>query len=189
MAVSVELDLVERQGDRVVVSLWLAPDGEEVTSLDGASVRLVDAAGEELCPRTQLPIAGGLHSTMALSVELRGSKPLPEGARVIALAWSQSETWEASCPADPYVRLADHMKGSCIGLPDAADVLLEPLSGSLRQRLESRWPWVAQSTRPAEVAGVIEAEAEPVTPDDIVDDLGLGEEDAAWLKDLLDEEV
>lgn len=187
MNANLELQLDERLDDRVVVSVSVAPVSDDGAHVDGAVLQLVGADGTELCPRTLLPISGAVDCTVAVSVELRASGSLPEGAEVRALAWDGADQVSATCPADPYIRLRDHMRGSRLGLPEPEDVFLETPSADALERLVARVPWVAQRTRPVEAAGVIEAREPEPSAEDLVGDLNLDEDCASWLKDLLEE--
>lgn len=185
MDVELQIELEERREDRVRVVFRLTPGGRS-SRVEGAAIRLVDAGGQELCPRTLLPIAGRVAAPMSLSVELRSCGLLPEGARIEATAWSGRSQAQATCPADPYLRLRDHLRGARVGLPDD-EVEIDEVSPELMDRLERRFPWLTQPLRPAEVAGVLEA-ADERTPEEVAEGLGLDADCAAWLKDLLDED-
>lgn len=185
MDVELDIELEERREDRVRVAFRLAP-GVRGARVEGAALRLVDAAGRELCPRMLLPIAGRVSAPLDFTVELRTCGVLPEGARIVAVAWSGRSQAQATCPADPSMRLRDHLTGARLGVP-AGPGLLEPVDDDLRARLERRFPWIAQPLRPPEVAGVLEAPDERGAAD-VVDGLGLDDDCAAWLKDLLDED-
>lgn len=189
MQVDLELSLDERREDRVLVSLWLTPQVPEA-AVDSVSLQLVCPKGTELCPRTLLPLSGRVTGPVALSVELRGEQALPLGSQVVATAWVDGEPLRAHCPADPSTDLRGHLVGARLGMEavDADLVTLTPLDDAGRAHLEARWPWVAEPTAPPEVAGVLEAEEDPLSAEDLAADLGLDEEDAAWLRDLLDEE-
>lgn len=187
MDVDIELRLEERCEDRVRVSFSLAPVRAGAAKVEGAEIRLVDAEGVELCPRALLPIAGRVTGPMSLMVELRTRGKLPVGARVVATAWSGRRQALATCPADPFVSLRDHLLGARIGMPEADEILLEPLAPELRARLACCLPWLDQPLRAVEVAGVLEAEVSH-SAEDLASELGLDPEQADWLADLLDED-
>ncbi|MCB9680678.1 MAG: hypothetical protein H6733_04330 [Alphaproteobacteria bacterium] len=187
MDIELELKLEDRQTDRVVVSFFLSPtDGP--ASIDGAALQLVDVGGEELCPQVLLPVTGRVTGPMALSVEVRGSGPLPDGARVVAIAWCGPAQAQVSIPAQPARRLRDHLRGAVLGLPADDDVLLEPLTGEGRLRLERRFPWIAEPLRHVEGLAVLEAVDDTPTAEELKADLGIDDDCAAWLHELLGEE-
>jgi hypothetical protein len=184
MALDVELCLVERSRDRVRVRLLLTPDADGVV-VEEAIVQLVDAAGEGICPQLLLPISGRLTGHVQTTVELRAPAALSEGTRVVASVWHEGQPQQTSIPADPFTRLLDYLQGSRLAGGDPEDVLLCPLSLEEERRLEEVFPWVRQPLRVPEVAGVIEATTSRV--EELAEELGLDEEGAAWLEELLEE--
>ncbi len=189
MDIELHIELEERREDRVRVVFRLSP-GSRGSRVEGAALRLVDSQGGTLCPRTLLPIAGKVMSPLSLTVELRGCGPIPEGARILATAWNGKAQAQVTCPADPFLRLRDHLRGPAKSgpAPTDLDVSIEVLAPALEARLEGRFPWLQQPLRPAEVAGVLEVDGER-TEADLATDFGLDEDCAAWLKDLLDDDV
>ncbi|HMV67611.1 MAG TPA: hypothetical protein PKA64_12230 [Myxococcota bacterium] len=185
MSIDLELCLVERCRDRVRVRILLTPHATCGAVVDEAAVQLVDASGEALCPRLLLPIAGRLTGHVQTSFELRSTSALAEGSQVVASVWVDGAPQQVTIPADPFTRLLDHLQGSRFPAP-IDDALLEPLSPDERVRLERVFPWVLQPLRETEPAGVLDA-APAQTPADLASDLGLDEEDAAWLEELLEE--
>lgn len=188
MEVELELTLDERREDRVLVSFWLTPHTASA-AVDSVTLQLVCPKGGELCPRTVLPLSGRLTGPVALSVELRGERPLPLGSQVVATAWIDGEPVKAHCPADPSTSLVMHLRGARLGLEevDADLVTLRPLAEERLAALEARWPWVTQDLSPPEVVGVLEAEEPPPSAEDLAEAMGLDEETAAWLHELLEE--
>jgi hypothetical protein len=184
--VRLELQLDERRSDRVIVSLRISPATEAPTTVDGAAVQLLSPEGEELCPRMLLPIAGTLAGPLATRVELRADRKLPQGCEILVTAWQGPELSTERCPADPFTNLRDHVRGSRIGLPDPDDVELDVPSEAERAAIRDRLPWITQLLRTPDATAVIEVH-EPVTPDDLQEDFGLGAEEAEWLRDLLEE--
>jgi hypothetical protein len=187
MQVGLELHLQHRGEDRVIVGLVFEPIGVDEVLIEGAAVQLVDRDGEEICPRAIVPISGSLRGPLASQVELRTSGKLPRGCRVVATAWAGAETVEQFCPADPYVCLGTYVCGAATHSPDTSEVVLEVPDPVQRERLEKRWPWLAE-VRPTENAGVIEVDEGP-SVDDIQANFGLGDEEAAWLRDLMGEDL
>lgn len=183
LALDVELVLEERGVDRVRVTLVVSP-ADGVVAVEGASLQLVREGGEVVCPRLLVPIRGELHSAMATTLELRGTGPLPPGCRVQAVAWCADGNVSVSCPADPFITPGEHVRGQRVLDVPADDALLTPLDASERAALNRRLPWLRPA--PAEAAGVIEVDDGP-SVDELQEDLGLDAEQAAWLKDLLDE--
>lgn len=199
MDVDLELRLEERQPDRVRVVVSLAPVGRSAR-VEGATLRLVDTAGVELCPRTLLPVQGRVTGPMSLLVELRTCGALPPGARVLASAWTGRRQISATCPADPHTTLRDHLVGAApalpvpgfdpadLAMPDDDEVDLAPLDADVRAALPAVLRWVDDPVRTTDVAGVLEAPEEARTAADLADALGLDAESAAWLEGLLDDD-
>jgi hypothetical protein len=186
LPIGLEIKLQERQNDRVLVSLRLAPGADGSADIDGAALELMAPSGEEVCPRILLPIRGCLTSPVTTTIELRANMTLPPGCRVIATAWLEQEVIQATCPADPFTNLHDHVRGSRIGLPDPLDVELDVPTPQEVRALASAMPWTQQALRAAQPTTVIEMQPDRDL-DDMAQDLGLDEEGAAWLKDLMDE--
>ncbi len=183
MALDVELVLEERGVDRVRVTLVVSP-ADGAVAVEGASLQLVGESGEVVCPRMLVPIRGELHSAMATTLELRGTGPLPQGCRVVAVAWCADGHVQVTCPADPFITPGEHVRGERVLDVPAEDALLTALEPGERAVLNRRLAWL----RPAVVdaAGVIEVDEGP-TVEEIQEGLGLDAEHAAWLKDLLEE--
>lgn len=181
--VSLDLHLEEREPRRVVLSLLVDP-GDAPVVLDGIALRLVDAAGQTLGARLQLPIAGTLQAPLATTVELRSPEPLPHGATVEATAWHDPTGLQAtvSVPTEPFPRLRDHMRKADVGLDDLDEVVLRPLDAEERRTLAARLPWIDQPVHAP--SPVIELQDEP-TREDFERDYGLDPSDAAWLEELL----
>lgn len=189
MDVDLQLELRGATGDRVEVTLRLAPDPEGArVELDGVAAHLESAAGDPLCARMLLPIAGALTGPLALEVELRADRPpMPEGARIVVGAWRGPEAWSVTAPAHPGVGLPQYVRAVGWSLSEAEDTLLEVLDAEERQALAIRHPWIEAVIREPDGSRILEAADEPDV-DELQESLGLGAEDAAWLKDLLDEE-
>ena len=188
MDLDFDLQLTDRQPDRVLVSVLLRPAGAPVT-VDGVAVMLVCPDGEPLSHRMLLPIAGTLTHPMASTVELRGHEDLPAGTRIVGYAWGADRQWEARIPADPGTQMAAHCCGRVTLRPYDDRVFADhflPLSDDEREALAVAYPWLAP--RHDELT---------VVDDDTVDDdpcfrsycegLGLDDDDTDWLQDLLNE--
>lgn len=188
LKLSFELRLEERCGDRVVVSVLLAPsDGKAV--LDGVALQLFGRDGEPIGVRMLLPIAGELHHPMLSTLELKVEGEIPAGARVVGTAWRGAEQREATLPTDPFTELEVHLRARRRLGPVEGDLELERLTPEERARLARDFPWVDEPRLP-KAAGeltVVEHEGEDLM-DELVENLGLDEENAEWLKALLDEE-
>lgn len=183
MRVGLEIQLLERRCDRVVVQVRLQPPECASVSIDGAVVRLVDPEEEELCPRALVPISGTLSGPLLTQVELRWSGDIPPDSRIVAVAWSGTEQVEVRCPADPHLQLRDLVRGTSLVEVDT-DVVLEEPTKAQWAAAEARWPWLTQTRAPE--AGVIEADEAP-SAEDLAEDYGLDSDCAEWLKDLMSE--
>lgn len=185
-----ELRLEERLPDRVFVSVVLAPLGAQPAPLDGVSLQMVDRAGEALGARMVLPLSGCLHQPLVTTVEVRARGAVPTGARVGGVVWVGSEQREASCPCDPGTQLEVHLRGRrTIGLPVDDDGLRSLDSGE-RAVLARYMPWVNEPMVPRAPPQVLEPpEPEPEeVVDEVAEQFGLDEEDAAFLRELLEED-
>lgn len=187
MDVELELRIQERRDDRVVVALRVRPTSDGPACVDGAALHLVDAAGEEVCPQVLLPVSGTLRGPVELSVELRGNRTLPSGCVVVGMVWSGCDQATSSCPADPDVSLWEFVRGSRHRVPAEDTVELFTLDEVQRARLEATWPWLSGPIRGAEDQAVLEAGTLDDDVDAVCEDLGLDEDSAEWLHDLLHE--
>lgn len=191
LSLDFELRLEDRCGDRVVVSVLLAPTGGPVR-IDGVALQLHTRTGETLGVRMLLPISGELHQPMLSTLELRADE-VPLGSRVVGTAWYGSEQREAVVPTDPSTGLEVHLRARTRVLSDEGDRVLERPTPAERARLARDYPWIDEPRVPVAVAElqVVENE-EPVDDeqalDDLVDELGLDEESSDWLKELLAED-
>ncbi len=186
LAVLLELELVERQPDRVYVSVVLTPEAEAPAALDGVALQLFSRAGDSLGPRLLLPIAGTLAQTMVSTVELRGRNlTLPPGGRVVGTVWLGADQAEATCPTDPWTELQAHVRGTrpVIGRSDADLELLTPAE---RDVLTQAFPWLEPPPLTALPGDVLEDEGANL--DDLCSGLGLDPDEAEFLKSLLTEE-
>jgi len=188
----VELSLEERLEDSVIVSVFLSPtDG--ATPLDGVALRLRDRHGEGLGPRVLLPISGTLGRVMRTTValETEDGEDIPTGASVQVVAWHGHEQREALMPTDPMTALEVHVRGTTAWVLHDGDRMLEPLLPEERAVWAEEYPWIDEPRVPpvakAEL-GVVDHE--PDTDEEVdafAEEMGLDEESAEWLKDLMSE--
>jgi len=180
MSLEFQLCLDEREDARVFATVILIPTSTDL-SLDGVALQLCDADGNTLSPKRLLPVSGQLLGPVSSRVELRSNQgAIPAGAQVIATAWWPGGHLQAQRCTDPGTTLKEHVlaKGR-IALTDE-DVLLDVLPEE-RDIMVSLFPWVA--TQPNQRMLELEAQ-EDAHP---CDDMGLDDEDAEWLKNLMDQ--
>ncbi len=182
MALQLDVQLLRREPDRVEVEVTLAPRSSALP-LGGLTLQLLCPQRSALGPRMQLPVSGLLQGALSTRIELRALTPIPEGSSVLATAWWEEGQLEATCSADRYTDLQDHLAGPRARLPGVDDVHLEVVGASGRLALLGRFPWLTRAEPPE----VLDDDG-PTTCEDIADDLGLDEDCAAWLKTLLDED-
>jgi len=182
---SIDLHLDDREEDRVWVSVHLYSE-EEGHPVDGITLQLCTRDGECLGPRLLLPISGHLSGPLVTRAELRSMEPIPRDSRVVAVAWWGQEQLEVSCPSDLGTCMAFHMRGlTGIPLPDHA--ALRDLEPEEREVLARHLPWVRE-IRTVANAGLLEPLDTEESLDEVLDDLGLDDENARWLKELLAED-
>ena len=188
-----DLRLDERGDDHVLVTVLIGPTGR-AAPLEGVALQLFSGA-EAIGPRTLLPIAGTLRALVLTSVVLHAhdEEPIPPGCRVVATAWHGVDQREASIPTDPGTAFEAHVRG-LVALGDLrVDPArgLEPLEPEERAMIRARLPWIDHPLVPRGSGGELEVmEAETSVADtvaQVADELGLDEETASWLNDLLDE--
>ncbi len=187
MDVELELRIHERRDDRVIVALRLVPSGDLPATVDGAALHVVDVDGDEVCPQVLVPVSGALSGPVDLTVELRATRKLPAGCRVVGLVWSGPDQTTSSCPADPDVSLFEFLRGSRHRVPAEDTVELFTLDEVQRTHLEANWPWLTRPVRVAEDQTFLEAGTLADDVDSLCEDLGLDEDSAEWLHDLLNE--
>lgn len=180
-----ELRLEDRGGERVLVSALLAPDGASVR-LDGVALQIHTRTGEPLGVRLLLPISGELRQPMLSTVELRCDE-VPLGAKVVGTAWLGGEQREAVIPTDPFTELEVHMRGRRRIVAFAETDEIDLLERHERDRMARDFPWIDEPRIPRAVAELEVVEGADEV-DQIVDELGLDEESAEWLQELLREE-
>ncbi|MCB9686298.1 MAG: hypothetical protein H6738_15420 [Alphaproteobacteria bacterium] len=180
-----ELRLEDRGGERVLVSALLAPEGDAVR-LDGVALQLHTRTGEPLGIRLLLPISGELRQPMLSTVELRCDE-VPMGAKVVGIAWLGREQREATIPTDPFTELEVHMRGRRRIVTFAEADGIDVLERAERDRIARDFPWIDEPRIPRAVAELEVVEGDDEV-DQIIDELGLDEESAEWLEELLREE-
>ncbi len=189
MDLDFDLELAERQPDRVRVAVFLGPGSEGPVTLRGVEMVLLCPDGEPLSHRMLLPIAGTITDRMVSTVELRGNGPLPPGTRILATAWSEEQQWEVRIPADPGTQMEAHCRGQiCLWPEDDRDFesCFAPLTEDEIRRLAVYFPWLEPC--PAEVR--ILDEEETMTESESLrkccEELGLDEEATSWLMEEFD---
>lgn len=189
LPLTLDLRLEERESDRVRVSVCLSPDGGP-QNVDGVALQLCTREGVCLGPRLLIPIGGQVVGPLTTSAELRSRTAIPDDSQVVAVAWWGSEEVEVTCPSDRGTCLEFHMRGrKRVPLPDHA--VLRRLTKGERATLTALMPWVAEPLvlpDPTEIEPVDTDETAEEMADEICAELGLDEDNARWLKELLTEE-
>jgi len=187
-----DIQLEERLTDRVFVSVVLGPQHQPV-HIDGAAVEIV-RLGSAVSPRLLLPIVGMVGQPIGTTVELRAIGPIPPGSRVVGSVWSGNSRVEVSCPCDPWTELEVHMRGTrLVALNEPGFQQVRQLSSHERQVVAQLFPWVDEpAVRRAPEPEKLVVDATDAVPIDLVGDIrdhyNLDEDDAAFLRELLDEE-
>lgn len=191
LGLEMELRLEQRGADRVVVSVLLAP-AEGTVTVEGVALQLHSAQGDAIGARMLLPIAGTLAQPMLSTVELRTlSHDIPQGSRVVGTAWGGPHQLEITLPTDPGTAFEAHVRGHDIVSAHGSSQYLEPLLPDERALFASLFPWIDEPRLPREAAGSLGVVDHEPDNDELVDDfaadMGLDEDSAEWLRDLLDE--
>lgn len=190
MDLDFDLQLTDRQPDRVLVSVLLRPASDEPVAVDGVAVMLTSPDGESLSHRMLLPIAGTLSHPMASTVELRGHAPLPQGTRIVGLAWAGDRQWEVRIPADPGTQMAAHCCGKVTLRVHDDRVFAEhflPLSPEELATLAVAFPWLAPCQDELTVVDDTTMDEEDAEFRAYCEELGLCDDDADWLEELMSE--
>ena len=189
LVLAFELRLEERCADRVVVSVLLAPSGG-APRIDGVALQMITRTGEPIGVRMLLPISGELHQPMLSTVELKSPGGIPAGTRVVGTAWQGAETREAVIPTDPFTELEVHMRARRRLGALAGSQELEPLTTGERAVIAKDFPWVEEPRIPVAIGelSIVESEDTAGPIEDLVENLGLDEDNAEWLKELLAED-
>ncbi len=202
MPVSFDLTLLERQPDRVVVTISLCP-GDDPVKLDGVAVEILNSRRERVSPRLLLPVAGTLVGPLVTQAELRAFGTIPTCSVVSGTAWSGEEVVETLCPADDHIGLEAHVRGVNAPILRSEAVLLDLLPDEL-DTLQRRFAWLQPHQRegwvrplepldgdapPRPDSELFEPDLEGIEGelDSLCGDLGLDEECTEWLKDLMKE--
>lgn len=175
-----QLCLDEREDARVFATVILVPDCS--LTLDGVAVQLFDADGESLSSKLLLPVSGELVGPVSSRVELRSSSgAIPAGSQVIATAWWPGGHLQASRCTDPGTTLQAHALAEMAIAQTDEEVLLDVLPEE-REKMLALFPWMVRPSSPK----ALEHEQ---SVEDLGEDMGLDDEDAEWLKDLMNEDL
>ena len=137
-----------------------------------------------------LPLSGIIAQPLITTVEVRGRGEIPPASRVVGAVWAGSDQLDAACPCDPGTQLEVHMRGKrVVALPEGP-LDLRSLDAEERALLGRFMPWVNEPAPVADGPPAVVEEPPPDT-DEVVDEVAeqfdLDPEDAAFLKELLDE--
>jgi hypothetical protein len=180
---SFDVAVSEAKGDRVLASIRLASD-RPGQAVDGVTLQLLSAEGEELSPKFLLPVSGSLFGPVTTSVELRSrTGALPSGAEVVGTAWWSDGQLTVRRSTDPRSSLFAHARPSRPRLPMWTDALIE-LIPEERAVLSRLLPWTCVACVPRPLDAETDESPRPELPEDL--DLDPG--DAEWLRDLLTED-
>lgn len=199
MPLSFDLTLLERQPDRVVVTISLCPGGDPV-KLDGVAVEILNSRRERISPRLLLPVAGTLVGPLVTQAELRAPEGIPTCSVVSGTAWSGDEVVETLCPADDHIGLEAHVRGANVPILRSSAVLLDLLPEEL-EVLRQRFVWLEpheheERVRPLDADAPPAPDSELFEPDlqglddeldSLCGDLGLDDECTEWIKELMKE--
>ena len=181
MSVSLELRLDERHSDRVLVTVLVNPDAPEAR-VDGVAIELVSLNKEPIGPRMLLPIAGVLAGPVCTRVELRAPGSIPIGATLRGHVWWGEDQVFTTLPADPYTELEAHVRGKGGLRPCRSAEKFRALATHEMDRLRSAFAWLAGRRTP-----IRSPEPELELTEEVTEELGLTDEDAAFLRELLNE--
>jgi hypothetical protein len=189
MALSLHLQIEQRRPDRVFVLIELVHNGATI-NVTGAAVELRSKRGILLSPRMILPLAGLLAGPLATRVELRSQQPIPQGSKVYGVVFWNGEQTEAVIPADPCTDLEAHVRGSR-NIWGFAAKDLESLEPSEEYALQQRFPWAIQfeEDEDEDTAPMDSELASDDLTDEVAKSLGLDEEETAYLREILTDEV
>ena len=187
MDLDFQLQLAERLVDRVFVLVRLAPKASLSLKVEEVALVLLSATGERLSHQLVLPLSGRIEQDISMTVELRALAPLPYGSVIQGTVWTDHREVELQIPADPGTQLEDHCRGRVMIRPDRDPEFptrLKLLSCEEKSKIHQAYTWMKPCplTRPA----VVDQEV----PSDLrtcCQDLGLDDEDADWLEELLAE--
>ena len=192
MSLSLQLTIEQRRSDRVYVLVELDHDGATV-DINGAAVELRSQKGHLLSPRMILPIAGLLAGPLSTRIELRAQQPIPQGSTVYGVVFWGGDQTEAVIPADPCTDLQAHVTGAR-NISGYTSKTLENLSPGEEYALYQHFPWTVKEDEEDEEDDWSEElldENDPI--DDLTDEvarsLGLDEEEASYLRELLTDEI
>ena len=188
MSLSLRLTIEQRRSDRVYVLVELDHDGATV-DINGAAVELRSQKSHLLSPRMILPIAGLLAGPLSTRIELRAQQPIPQGATVYGVVFWGGDQTEAVIPADPCTDLQAHVTGAR-NISGYTSKTLENLSPEEEYALYQHFPWTVKEEEEDDWSEETLDEDDPV--DDLTDEvarsLGLDDEEASYLRELLTDE-
>jgi len=192
VSLTFELSLDERLPDRVVISVCLAP-GDGSIQIEGVTVELLSPRQQSLGPRLLLPVSGQLVGPLVTKAELRAHAPLiPPGSVILGTAWTGDEQIEATCAADPWVGLEAHLRGYRVRPPSDRGGTLDDLGEEELGKLAQALPWLRAGGFGPPPSPFLEPEDDEdlaESMDEFVDELGLEDEDAEWLRELMAEDL
>jgi len=183
MALTLHLQIEQRRPDRVFVLIELEHHGK-MLHVTGAAVELRSARGVLLSPRMLLPIAGDLSGPLATRVELRAQQQIPQGSKVYSVVFWDGEQTETVIPVDPCTDLEAHVRGRR-NIRGFAAKEMKPLNPTEEFALQQRFPWAIEEQ---EDEALEEPDVDEFT-DEVAKSLGLDEEEVAYLKEILTDEV
>ena len=180
MALTLHLVIEQRRPDRVFVLIELQQKGEPL-NISGAAVELRSARGVLVSPRMILPIAGELAGPLATRVELRAQRAIPQGAKVYGVVFHDKNQTEATIPVDPCTELEAHVRGRG-NICRFAEKPLEPLTPADEYALQQAFPWAIQDDEEEEYHDTLDADD---LSDEVAKSLGLDDEEAEFLREIL----
>jgi hypothetical protein len=186
MPLSLHLQIEQRRPDRAVVLIELQHEGD-VIHVTGAAIELRSAQGILLSPRMLLPIAGDLTGPLATRVELRATQHIPHGSQVYGVVFFDGDRAETSIPVDPCTELQAHVRG--MRVISGGETALETLDPVEEYALQQLFPWTYDDRERDEEDEEDEASEQDDVTDEVAKSLGLDEEETAFLREILTEEV
>jgi hypothetical protein len=199
MALSLHLQIEQRRPDRVFVLIELGHQGTTL-NVTGAAVELRSQRGVLLSPRMLLPISGLLAGPLATRVELRSQIPIPQGSKVYGIVFWDGEQTEAVIPADPCTELEAHVRGTrnIVGVNPKELENLDPME---EYELQRYFPWAVNDELDDGDEDDLEDDENDENDEDdkdqnmdeltdeVAKSLGLDAEEAAFLREILTDEV
>ena len=189
MSLSLRLHIEQRRSDRIFVVVDLGHEGSTV-DINGAAVELRSKKGTLLSPRMILPISGLLAGPLSTRVELRAQRPIPQGSTVYGVVFWGGEQTEATIPADPCTDLQAHVTGAR-NISGYTSKTIENLSPEEEYNLFQQFPWTVKEEEEDDWSEEDDSDEESIDDltDEVAKSLGLDEEEASYLRELLTDEV